>query len=544
MIKLASLFGVNLSIYAAFNTVWLATSGLVWPIAIQLYASYFTRRLSHSAQSVCSPRFANVRKSSARNVASVVVPLFPAILALIIPPLAVASASHPFQMLASGPLIAFGLAATLLPFWLYATLRLLDALATREHLVKWIIWFFVTAGVCMFAHPRIVFTWLLLMAPFVLTRLPWKAIAGLAGVVVLGAAVFLVYMMSSYKSDRYFNPASWFHTFVPNRTVPEALKIYVTDNIGGVQGWFMAAIVLIAFAVTVAAIIRPQWFAANRADSATVPGASAIDRASDSTSAQPHEQVADFAAMPADRRNRKTSVSYRTPRSDASQLRRDAIAILLAFFLVGLVFAAVVLLRAGRLPNVTKIIAIVLLAALAISCQFGNTVRSALSDAVYANMTIDDARPDEQLTATKEKILKKVVKETGTDSVVVSDPLNGSMYATAMYGADMLFPIYNAKAEKNGAIFGQTENAFASGDGRALTNTVCPLSADGDAYFLSMGGQAPSLQMFTFKQQYDTFHDQKLIDQYAKDGTMRKVQDYSNMASYAKGWALYQFNCQ
>ena len=436
MIKLASLFGVNLSIYAAFNTVWLATSGLVWPIAIQLYASYFTRRLSHSAQSVCSPRFANVRKSSARNVASVVVPLFPAILALIIPPLAVASASHPFQMLASGPLIAFGLAATLLPFWLYATLRLLDALATREHLVKWIIWFFVTAGVCMFAHPRIVFTWLLLMAPFVLTRLPWKAIAGLAGVVVLGAAVFLVYMMSSYKSDRYFNPASWFHTFVPNRTVPEALKIYVTDNIGGVQGWFMAAIVLIAFAVTVAAIIRPQWFAANRADSATVPGASAIDRASDSTSAQPHEQVADFAAMPADRRNRKTSASYRTPRSDASQLRRDAIAILLAFFLVGLVyvcstaltgwfpnivaaawyraetrpltmipfgvlplivFAAVVLLRAGRLPNVTKIIAIVLLAALAISCQFGNTVRSALSDAVYANMTIDDARPDEQL---------------------------------------------------------------------------------------------------------------------------------------------------
>lgn len=583
MIKLASLFGVNLSIYAAFNTVWLATSGLVWPIAIQLYASYFTRRLSHSAQSVCSPRFANVRKSSARNVASVVVPLFPAILALIIPPLAVASASHPFQMLASGPLIAFGLAATLLPFWLYATLRLLDALATREHLVKWIIWFFVTAGVCMFAHPRIVFTWLLLMAPFVLTRLPWKAIAGLAGVVVLGAAVFLVYMMSSYKSDRYFNPASWFHTFVPNRTVPEALKIYVTDNIGGVQGWFMAAIVLIAFAVTVAAIIRPQWFAANRADSATVPGASAIDRASDSTSAQPHEQVADFAAMPADRRNRKTPASYRTPRSDASQLRRDAIAILLAFFLVGLVyvcstaltgwfpnivaaawyraetrpltmipfgvlplivFAAVVLLRAGRLPNVTKIIAIVLLAALAISCQFGNTVRSALSDAVYANMTIDDARPDEQLTATKEKILKKVVKETGTDSVVVSDPLNGSMYATAMYGADMLFPIYNAKAEKNGAIFGQTENAFASGDGRALTNTVCPLSADGDAYFLSMGGQAPSLQMFTFKQQYDTFHDQKLIDQYAKDGTMRKVQDYSNMASYAKGWALYQFNCQ
>ena len=564
LIRLAGLFGINLSIYAAFNMVWLVTSGLVWPIAIQLYASYFTRRLSRVAHSAASPT-------------AFISQLFPAILALIIPPLAVASASHPFQMLASGPLIAFGLATTILPFWLYTTLRLLDAISTREHLVKWSLWFLASAGLCVFAHPRIAFTWLLLMAPFVLTRLPWKAVAGLVAAAVFGAAAFLVYMMSSYKSDRYFNPASWFHTFVPNRTVPEALKIYVTDNIAGAQGWFMAAVVLAALTITVVAIVRPQWFAAAGAHvSSETNAAPASDGVSCNAKAESRESSINS-------KNRPIPTGRCIPRSAMSQLRRDALAILLAFFLVGLVyvcstaltgwfpnivtavwyraetrpltmipfgvlplivFAAVVLLRAGRLPNVTKIIAIVLLAALAISCQFGNTVRSALSDAVYANMTIDDARPDEQLTATKERILKKVVKETGTDSVVVSDPLNGSMYATAMYGADMLFPIYNAKAEKNGAIFGQTENAFASGDGKALTDTVCPLSADGDAYFLSMGGQAPSLQMFTFKQQYDAFHDQKLIDQYVKDGTMRKVQDYSNMASYAKGWALYQFNCQ
>ena len=43
-----------------------------------------------------------------------------------------------------------------------------------------------------------------------------------------------------------------------------------------------------------------------------------------------------------------------------------------------------------------------------------------------------------------------------------------------MYGAYCAgFPIYNAKAEKKGAIFGQTENAFASGDGKAHYNTVC-----------------------------------------------------------------------
>ena len=190
------------------------------------------------------------------------------------------------------------------------------------------------------------------------------------------------------------------------------------------------------------------------------------------------------------------------------------------------------------------IAAFLAIAILAVSAQIVCPSRTAVRDAIIAHSSLDQSDPNEQLTEQKIIVLRKVTERTGTQATIISDPLNGSMYATAMYGADMLFPIYNAKAEKNGVIFGQTENAFASGDGKALTNTVCPLSADGDAYFLSMGGQAPSLQMFTFKQQYDTFHDQKLIDQYAKDGTMRKVQDYSNMASYAKGWALYQFNCQ
>ena len=516
LISLAKVFGIDVSLYAAFNVVWLFTSALIWPIGVQLYASYFTRRIGKG-----SSTFAFIA---------------PALLALVIPSLGVASACHPFQMLASGPLIAFGLATTLLPFWLYATLRFFDAIMTHERVARWGIWFLLTAGICVFAHPRIVFTWALLMGPFVLTRLPWKIIVGCVVAVVLGAVAFLLYMMSSYQSDRYFNPASWFHTFVPNRTVPEALRVYFTENIAGPQGWFMAVVVVAALTVCIAAVVRPRRFMAS-----------------------------------------------------AVLLRRDAIAVLVVFALVGLVyvcstaltgwfpnivtaawyraetrpltmipfgvltlivFSVSALLRAmdgdkcGVRDIVIRATAIVVLAALAVSCQIGNSVRSDLASGIYANMTIDDSQPNEQLTATKKKILKRMVKKTGLDSVVVSDPLNGSMYATAMYGADMLFPIYNPKSEKNGAIFGQTERAFASGDGKTLTNTVCPLSADGDVYFLSMGEQAPSLQMFTFKEQYDMFHDQNLIDRYAADGTMRKVQDYSKMSPDSKGWALYQFKCQ
>lgn len=544
LIKVAAFFGLDVSVYAAFNMVWLVTSGLVWPVAMQLFASYFTIR-----------RFSSKSWPSAH--------FFPCVMAVIVPLLAVASACHPFQMLASGPLIAFGLATTLLPFWLYCTLRLMDAVTYRTHMAKWIVWFLVAAGICVFAHPRIAFTWLLLMAPFALTRLPWRAIAALVVAALCGAGALLVYMMFSYKSDRYFDPSSWFHTFVPNRTVPEALRIYVTENISGVQGWFMAAVVAIALIVSIVAAACPRLFLPNRT-------------------------------------------------AECSRLRADAIAVTLSFFLVGLVyvcstaltgwfpnivtavwyraetrpltmipfgvlplivFAAVVIFRgtsasSKRRPMpirvlgdvttavdggyadtvrvrgiVIRVTTIVVLASLAVCCQFNNTVRSGLSDSVYANMTIDDAQPEEQLTATKEKILKRMVEEVGTDSVVVSDPLNGSMYATAMYGADMLFPIYNPKSEKNGAIFGQTENAFASGNGDELLDTVCPLSEGGDAYFLSMGGQAPSLQMFTFREQYYTFHDQNLIDGYVADGTMTKIQDYSDLSKDSDGWALYRLSC-
>ena len=544
LIRIAGFFGLNVSVYAAFNMVWLATSGLIWPVAMQLFASYFT-----------------IRRSSSRSWPSA--HPFPCVIAIIVPLLAVASACHPFQMLASGPLIAFGLATTLLPFWLYCTLRLMDAVTYRVHVPKWVVWFLSTAGICVFAHPRIAFTWLLLMAPFALTRLPWKAIAALVVAALLGAGALLVYMMFSYKSDRYFDPSSWFHTFAPNRTVPEALRIYVTENISGAQGWFMAVVVVVALIVSVVAAACPRLFLPNRM-------------------------------------------------SECSRLRADAIAVTLSFFLVGLVyvcstaltgwfpnivtavwyraetrpltmipfgvlpliiFAAAVIFRgtsasSKRRPMSVRVLddvttavdggyadtvrvrgivirttTIVVLASLAACCQFNNTVRAGLSDSVYANMTIDDVQPEEQLTATKEKILERMVKEVGTDSVVVSDPLNGSMYATAMYGADMLFPIYNPKSEKNGAIFGQTENAFASGNGDELLNTVCPLSENGDAYFLSMGEQAPSLQMFTFKEQYYTFHDQNLIDGYVADGTMTMVQDYSDLSKDSDGWALYQFSC-
>ncbi|MDF7665796.1 DUF6541 family protein [Bifidobacterium sp. ESL0745] len=661
IISTGQALGIKVNIYTAFNLVWLVTSGLVWPAGVSLWASYWTRKVDGEFADRWESRFSrsyasrgslkNAGESSLKdsqsragggagaNAAASFPPinekrLWPAIMGLlaaswrpfscammlIVPLLAVASASHPFQMLLSGPLIAFGLATTLLPYWLYATLRLFDAIAARFQISRWLTAAVLLGVLCVFAHPRIAFTWLLLMAPFMLLRLPWKLILGAFVAVVICAVAFFFYMIGHYHSSRYLDPSSWFHTYVPNRSVPDALRVFFTDNIGGAAGWFMAAMViaaLVAAIVVVIAFFRSRLVVVKfdkrsaakvRHGIAAEGNASAGTRSDTESGVAPESGVA--SPVIADSGDSYDSKGvYDIDRYDADRpasrfvtpttsMAKDAVSLVLAFALVCLVYvcstsltgwfpnivagawyraetrpltmiplASIPLLvfaacavavmteepvadgaRAGDVSqrvsvNLGKLIAVLVLAALAISCQFGNTTRNQMSASLANNSTLDGKPENGELNRAKYDVLKQTVKMTGNASVIISDPLNGSMYGSAMFDANMLYPIYNAMREKNGAIFPATESAFDSGDPAKLSATTCPIDGDVPKYFLSMGPQAPSLQMFTFRQQYDTFHRQDLIDGYVKNGTLVKVKDFSSEGDYAKDWALYRITC-
>lgn len=570
------MLGLDVSIYAAFNIVWLAGAGLVWPAGMQAFAGYWTRRVDRHCfgglSDGCS-RLAQMRP-------------FACAMAVIVPLLAVASPCHPYQMLQSGPLVAYGWATSLLPLWLYATLRLFDAIAGRHDIGRWMAATVLSGGLCLLAHPRIAFTWLLVMGPFALLRLPWKLIAAMVGAVVVCAVAFLVYMMSSYRSDRYFDPSSWFHTFVPNRTVPEALRVFVTENLTGLAGVAMACAVAVALAVAVMTIARPRWFVGD--------GPEPDDGRDDADAGTASHATAAASGL--------------TPRG----MRKDAVSLVLALLLNGLVYVCSTALTgwfpnivaaawyraetrpltmiplgvlpllvfaacmvacvgarrrrsvtacvatgddgaaatdAGPVPSVPRrtiympMAAALVMAMVTAGCLLGDDSRARMSDGIRGNFELTDAQPTEQLTRTKYDILADVAETVESDATIISDPLNGSMYGTAAFGLRMLYPIYNPMAEKNGAIFGEVERAFDSGDGATLLDTVCPIGPRTPEYFLTMGPQAESLQMFTFKAQYDPFHKQDLIDQYVADGTLVKVRDYSHVGDYADGWALYRFGC-
>ena len=81
------------------------------------------------------------------------------------------------------------------------------------------------------------------------------------------------------------------------------------------------------------------------------------------------------------------------------------------------------------------------IAILAVSAQIVCPSRSAARDTIIAHSSLNQSDPNEQLTEQKIAVLRKVTKRTGTQATIISDPLNGSMYAETLFNANMLYPI-------------------------------------------------------------------------------------------------------
>lgn len=649
VIRIAALFGAQCSIYAAFNITWIIASGVIFPSGMLVLCRYFLQRwnrgnpISRISQASSTPESSSVSESSNvsnQQVSSAVNRQYNAtfdatfvlqnLIGLFVPVLAVSSVCHPYGLLNAGPLIAFGFATSLLPFLIAATLRLFDAIAAREHIAKWLAIAAVAGVVCLVAHPRIAFTYALILVPFIVLRLPWKLILGAFIAMCVGAVAFVALMLTSFKSDRWANPASWFHSHQPSKNLWESISFCLTDGLDGFPAILFA---LLLIAGTAAAFVCASRRAAARASdsfssaaSTVVPVASAdvdVDASTSDIAVSAADSPVSVSCPPPASHSNATDAASAS--SESSRLRRndrlrDVIALTAAFLLVALVYVCTVTL-VGALPNIisapwyrdenrimtmlplvalpllviginalaecvsacaasasfapsassfsTKnsassvpslssasavssvknasfasnwivpIAVFLVIAILAVSAQIVCPSRSAARDTIIAHSSLNQSDPNEQLTEQKIAVLRKVTERTGTQATIISDPLNGSMYAETLFNANMLYPIINARTDVPSAPFGKVETAFASGDAQQVLGTVCPLT-DAPEYFLTMGDQAQSLQSFPYRAQYDSFHNEELIDTYVDGGTLVKVADYSQ---YGQGWALYRFGC-
>ena len=498
--------------------------------------------------------------------------------------------------------------------------------------MKWLAITAIAGVVCLVAHPRIAFTYALILVPFIVLRLPWKLILGAFIAMCVGAVAFAALMLTSFKSDRWANPASWFHSHQPSKNLWESISFCFTDGLDGFPAILFASLLI---AGTVAAFVCASRRAAMRSSDSlsgavsTVAPAFSADAdvlASDTEVSAPAVSPVSASGLPAascsDPADVSLSASSEPSRPRRNDRLRDVIALTAAFLLVTLVYVCTVTL-VGALPNIISapwyrdenrimtmlpLVALPLLvigvnalsecvsacaasasfapsassffaknsvssssvpslssasavssvknvslasnwigplavflvvAILAVSAQIVCPSRSAARDTIIAHSSLNQSDPNEQLTEQKITVLRKVTERTGTQATIISDPLNGSMYADTLFNANMLYPIINARTDVPSAPFGKVETAFASGDGQQVLGTVCSLT-DAPKYFLTMGDQAQSLQSFPYRAQYDSFHNEELIDTYVDGGTLVKVADYSQ---YGQGWALYRFGC-
>lgn len=541
LIKLAGLFGISVNIFTGLNLVWLFTSGLVFPAGMLLWCSYFFSDLPRSYRVMMS---------------------------LIVPILSVTSAAHPYWLFNAGPLFAYGLATSLLPFSLYAGLRLIDVLTVQTDrrsgtIIHWVLINLFLAILILLAHPRIAFTYLVFMVFFVLFKLPWKFIAIALSCCCSAAVLFGIYVMHRDHGKDYLHPNTWFHTFKPSRSISNAFTVLFTDYLsfpaGQIMGLCVCMSILIVFFLsgsrfrdglalvcsflmvgliyicsasvsgTFANIVTAAWYRGDTRTLTLIPLALI--------------PLLIFGARCILIRRSQGQNQYLS-KSDSDKGISTALK----------VKKSILSPKSNRLLHLQSLVVFVILSALLLIGNVVNPIRSDLSSLAAANTVLDKADQHKQLTQAKFDVLTDIKDKIGTDAVIISDPMNGSMYGMALYGLNMLYPVYNPMDTKNGQVFGQVENAFASGESETLLSIVCTVQpsysnhgqnhvATSPKYFLSMGPQASDLQFFTYKAQYDPFHDFNKINSYVGDGALKMVADYGDPAADGEHWRLYRVVC-
>ena len=544
----AAVLGIGCTTLEAFNIVWILSSGILFPIGMVMLCSYLMAEDSIAEGPQPSGPGASpeprARKPSldARSPGTIM----RSVALMCVPILSVTSINHPYTMLRFGPLVAFGFATCLLPFALLETLRLFDAIATPNRP-----WRLVAARltgttlaiiVLALAHPRVMFSFALLIGMFVLIRLPrWLAASGI-GVILLGACAYVALVLATERSSRLGNPDLWFHSHKPSKTLLEALWYAVSDGLDGIAGVLFA--VLLLGSVTLGVVLSPRASIHMRNLVSLTCGFLILTAV--------YAATVTFTGGAA---NLISAPWYRDENRIVSMFPIMCIPLIV----VGLQ-SCLIHIEAGsprilkrridasitanpRVVSTLTAVLVTLLVAAATVGQLHDPARRMMAESVLQSASLDKTDPSEQLTARKAAVLREVVDMVGTQAPVVSDPLNGSMYAATLFDAHMFYPIINAQTDHDGAMFARVEQEFASGDRSRFQAAMCSLSPGLPTYFLTLGPQAASLQSFPFRGQYAPFHDDRLIEGYLHSGAMRRIRTFGAPDQPNSAWALYQVHC-
>ena len=490
------------TITAATVITWLVGAAVVFPVSMTTLASWLCRHLAPGC----------------RLLVATATPL----LAALIP-------GHPYAQLAVGPLLAYGLALSLLPALLLAFLicldvvaKLLDKTARPAALIRPVVALAVLAGAEVMAQPRIVFTFVVAGLPFAvqwliaLRKSHPKVVLGLviAALVVAVAAVLIIarQAVAMHTGESIFHPSGWFELYPPLHGIFAGFVFALT---GGCVGYGSAGLVtatILAVPVVALGVIcfrAPRW----RGVAAAWLLAAFF--------------VFLCASVPGGFSNLLTAVWYR-------EEHRIVGTVVIPLILV-LVCGLAELSRAAR-PCWRRILAAGLVVWLVVTLLV-NPQRAALAEIVRSNSSPTGESATAMLTEYKLDAFAAMKPVVGDDGLVFADPYSGFDFAYGVAGIAVFFPAGNLWASGERLM---VEDDFGSGDKTQMTGALCSVMPRYGARFVAYFG-LPYRDDYDHFLYYAPFRDQNLIAGYVADGALTLVGEYPS--GQAVPFALYRVAC-
>lgn len=491
------------SITAATAVAWLIGAGVFFPFAMAALASWICRKQAHRVR--------------------VLVATGTPILASLIP-------GHPYTQLATGPLLAYGLAQSLLPALLLAFLvllhtvtGLLDKTGKPSSLI-WPVAAVILLGCAeMAAQPRIVFAFIVVVFPFVvqwLIRLGTAHLKFLLAVVVstvvLGLVAVIVVVRQAaamHPGESIDNPGGWFELYKPNHTILTGIAFSLTGGCVGCDDSGLVSATILAAVVVVLAVLcfRASW-TRGLASSWLLAGF----------------LVYICASVPGPLGNLLTAVWYREEHRIVSMV----VVPLILVAVCGMAELARVATASRGRRVLAALLPLVFLASL-----LANPQRMTLSQVVRDKSAPAQAEPASMVTQYKLDAFSQMGTVVPQQGLVFADPYTGFGYAYGMDDIAAFYPVGNLWPTRERRM---VEADFGSGDPDRMTNRLCTVMPGyGDRFVADFG--APYRDDYDHFKYYASFRDRGLIASYVAHDALTLVGEYPSGQDHP--FALYQVMC-
>ncbi|MDR1033257.1 MAG: hypothetical protein LBL41_00560 [Bifidobacteriaceae bacterium] len=515
-------FGIVNSVPAGISLAWLLGASIIFPFAMTVLVREIYAYSHHK---------------------------LPSLAYFFVPVLSSAFQIFPYALLEHGTLYAYGFSFTFIPLLLAISLRLftlinqlyaknVNFVQICSKLIKPVLIFMLILALILFSQPRTLFTFGALIAPFAIfwaielyktykKRTFWF-FGVIAGVLLLGAGVVGIYVLTHLRNSLILHPERWFPMIKPVLSLPAAIIDFlscVPISAAGVESGFNFAMLLLVILSLVIGVKYRKKFIASLPLCVGfmllmliyVCAYAGDDPVSKIISAAWYKNGFRVSAA-----------------SPVVLIPLFLISVTVIFPIIKDKFSSKIAkfdtIITRKLPNsiMRSVASFGVITALLIAVLLVNPIAYHMKGEIEKGMSFtDNYWTTELITQDKLDAFEQIKQITPDDALILADPFNGSAFLYSLYGRRVVFPTLNPRLEK-----GSPMRAVLKGFEKGDITPICEYAKiynqqhfgkdyASPIYFLSLGASY-TIDDPIYKQ-YNPLHSRDSIMKLTETGKMSLV---------------------